>query len=262
MRRGFHSCRFPADLFRTDYPAFGSRFALVRPGGEIIYSSTDSKLVSAELTVEKELTFMELIDHVVQAAVAGQKERIEGFPESVVKHGDSNAASTSAYGAPAITTGFWARSAATGYAAPAVAVGKYSAAVAMGCWATAVSARFATHAVVTNMGGVAASLGNESHAVALGGSAAIAGTTGRRAHAVAVGDNGTACALGAHSIAVAIGQNGKVQADAGAVVLAAFDDRGRLCAVFASMVGENGIVPGNVYKLGIDGRPILVEARK
>ena len=78
------------------------------------------------------------------------------------------------------------------------------------------------------------------------------------------GDYSNAATSGADSVAAAIGRHSKAKAGiTGAIMLSEFtwcdvDNTYKLSAVFASLVGENGIKPNTWYKLE-NGKPVEVE---
>lgn len=85
--------------------------------------------------------------------------------------------------------------------------------------------------------------------------------TGDGGHAAATGYGGHAAATGKNAIAASLGWNGTACArEGGAIALAEHTDDGALVAVFASMVGQNGIEPGSTYRLR-KGKPERVEGR-
>ena len=82
--------------------------------------------------------------------------------------------------------------------------------------------------------------------------------------ATASGTRGAATASGNWAIAAAFGIDGRAMADeSGAIVLAeriehwGHDDHGKLLAVWAGMVGQDGIKPNTFYTLK-DGKPVEV----
>ena len=75
-------------------------------------------------------------------------------------------------------------------------------------------------------------------------------TTGNEANAATTGDRSLAAALGRNS--------GAKASSGGAIMMVERSQDGSLLAVFASLVGENGIKPDVFYKL-IDGKPVEVK---
>jgi hypothetical protein len=85
-------------------------------------------------------------------------------------------------------------------------------------------------------------------------------TSGNSAHSATSGDYAHSATSGKNSVAATCGRGSKAKAEmGGAIMLAAYDSDGNLVAVFASLVGQNGIEPGKTYRLGEDGKPIEVK---
>jgi len=101
----------------------------------------------------------------------------------------------------------------------------------------------------------AATLGDHSHAATSGG-ASHAATSGDHSHAATSGYHSHAEAKGKNSAAAAIGYGAKARAGkTGGVALAEYDNKGNLVAMFASLVGQNGIEPDTWYRLE-NGGPV------
>jgi len=103
-----------------------------------------------------------------------------------------------------------------------------------------------SHAATSGECSPAATSGDHSHA-ATSGNHSPAATSGNHSHAEAKGKN---------SAAAAIGYGAKARAGkTGGVALAEYDNKGNLVAMFASLVGENGIEPDTWYRLE-NGGPV------
>ncbi|MCB1626900.1 MAG: hypothetical protein KDI48_04160 [Xanthomonadales bacterium] len=191
---------------------------------------------------------------------------------------EGQTASTSGYGAIALTLHNYAAARTTGKDAPATTVGWFSPAVAQGKFARAVSFGKASHAVATGTDGVAVALDVYSvaltgesggDAVSLGGDAL---TRGRRAVALSMGPNAQALTFGSQSdalttfggassatlgpggVAVALGRGSRARAAAGgAIVLVHRDANGALLDVRSAMVGADGIKADTWYQLDDQG---------
>ncbi len=74
-------------------------------------------------------------------------------------------------------------------------------------------------------------------------------TSGNRSTSATSGFGSTSIASGANSIALAAGMASKAKAAAGsAIVVAEYDDTGKLLGVHAAMVGRDGIKPDTLYR--------------
>lgn len=103
----------------------------------------------------------------------------------------------------------------------------------------------------------AATSGDYSHA-ATSGNRSHAATSGYRSHAATSGDCSPAEAKGKNSAAAAIGRRARARAGkTGGIALAEYDSSGNLVAMFASLVGQNGIKPDTWYQL-VNGKPVKV----
>ena len=61
---GFHACEYPLDVFNYYTPS-DSRFAVVKMHGETSKDSSDTKIASAKITIEKEIKLPEMINRAV-----------------------------------------------------------------------------------------------------------------------------------------------------------------------------------------------------
>ena len=104
------------------------------------------------------------------------------------------------------------------------------------------------------MAKAAATSGDNSPA-ATSGYNSPAATSGDNSPAATSGDNSPAEASGANSSVAAIGRGATARAgESGGIALAEYDGDGNLIAMFASLVGQNGIKPDTWYRLK-NGKP-------
>jgi len=222
---GFHACESPLDVLRY-YPLVGSRFAAVTQSGGT--SKGESKIASARITVDAELQ----MPYFIKACVDWIKDR-------ATTGNEANAATTGNW-ANAATTGDWANVATTGNEANAATTGDRA------------------NAATTGNRANAATTGDWAN-VATTGDRANAATTGNWANAATTGNEANAATTGDRSLAAALGRNSGAKASSGgAIMMVERSQDGSLLAVFASLVGENGIKPDVFYKL-IDGKPVEVK---
>ncbi len=157
---GFHSCEYPLDVFGYYAPG-DSRFAIVKASGQLSRHDDDSKIASATLVVEAEISMPTMISRAIDWIMA----RLDSSVEQTV------------VGDTASNTGYQSAASNTGYQSAASNTGDYSA------------------AEVSGKESVAASLGIEGRARASAGSAIVLchrDDEGRLIHirASKVGENG------------------------------------------------------------------------
>ncbi|CRW95824.1 hypothetical protein [Pseudomonas aeruginosa] len=157
---GFHSCEYPLDVFGYYAPG-DSRFAIVKASGQLSRHDDDSKIASATLVVEAEISMPTMISRAIDWVMSKVDKSVE---QTVV-------------GGTASNTGYHSAASNTGYQSAASNTGNYSA------------------AEVSGKESVAASLGIEGRARASAGSAIVLchrDDEGRLIHirASKVGENG------------------------------------------------------------------------
>ncbi|WP_171885306.1 hypothetical protein [Pseudomonas aeruginosa] len=184
---GFHSCEYPLDVFGYYAPG-ESRFAIVKASGQLSRHDDDSKIASATLVVEAEISMptmisraidwiMARLDNSVEQTVVGDTASNTGNRSAASNTGNRSAASNTGYQSAASNTGDYSAASNTGYHSAASNTGDYSA------------------AEVSGKESVAASLGIEGRARASAGSAIVLchrDDEGRLIHirASKVGENG------------------------------------------------------------------------
>ncbi|HCF0219632.1 TPA: hypothetical protein NH785_002419 [Pseudomonas aeruginosa] len=175
---GFHSCEYPLDVFGYYAPG-ESRFAIVKASGQLSRHDDDSKIASATLVVEAEISMPTMISRAIDWIMSKIDKSVE---QTVVggtasNTGDYSAASNTGYQSAASNTGYQSAASNTGYQSAASNTGNRSA------------------AEVSGKESVAASLGIEGRARASAGSAIVLchrDDEGRLIHirASKVGENG------------------------------------------------------------------------
>ncbi|MCV6349950.1 hypothetical protein [Pseudomonas aeruginosa] len=166
---GFHSCEYPLDVFGYYAPG-DSRFAIVKASGQLSRHDDDSKIASATLVVEAEISMPTMISRAIDWVMSKVDKSVE---QTVV----GGTASNTGYQSAASNTGYHSAASNTGYQSAASNTGNYSA------------------AEVSGKESVAASLGIEGRARASAGSAIVLchrDDEGRLIHirASKVGENG------------------------------------------------------------------------
>ncbi|HGO9673395.1 TPA: hypothetical protein ACLEBE_006334 [Pseudomonas aeruginosa] len=184
---GFHSCEYPLDVFGYYAPG-ESRFAIVKASGQLSRHDDDSKIASATLVVEAEISMptmisraldwiMSKVDKSVEQTVVGETASNTGYQSAASNTGNRSAASNTGNRSAASNTGDYSAASNTGNRSAASNTGDYSA------------------AEVSGKESVAASLGIEGRARASAGSAIVLchrDDEGRLIHirASKVGENG------------------------------------------------------------------------
>ncbi|HCI3180705.1 TPA: hypothetical protein NOV85_003378 [Pseudomonas aeruginosa] len=121
---GFHSCEYPLDVFGYYAPG-ESRFAIVKASGQLSRHDDDSKIASATLVVEAEISMPTMISRAIDWIMA----RLDSSVEQTVV-GDT-ASNTGDYSA-ASNTGNRSAASNTGYQSAAEVSGKESVAASLG----------------------------------------------------------------------------------------------------------------------------------
>ncbi|MBG7550579.1 hypothetical protein I5I74_31675 [Pseudomonas aeruginosa] len=184
---GFHSCEYPLDVFGYYAPG-ESRFAIVKASGQLSRHDADSKIASATLVVEAEISMPTMISRALDWIMSKVDKSVE---QTVVGETASNTGDYSA----ASNTGNQSAASNTGDYSAASNTGDYSAASNTGNRSAASNTGNRSAAEVSGKESVAASLGIEGRARASAGSAIVLchrDDEGRLIHirASKVGENG------------------------------------------------------------------------
>ncbi|MEA8748401.1 DUF7666 domain-containing protein, partial [Pseudomonas aeruginosa] len=180
---GFHSCEYPLDVFGYYAPG-DSRFAIVKASGQLSRHDDDSKIASATLVVEAEISMptmisraidwiMARLDNSVEQTVVGDTASNTGNRSAASNTGDYSAASNTGNRSAASNTGYQSaasntgnRSAAsnTGYQSAASNTGNRSAASNTGNRSAASNTGYQSAASNTGDYSAASNTGNRSAA--------------------------------------------------------------------------------------------------
>ncbi|WP_412469415.1 hypothetical protein [Pseudomonas aeruginosa] len=278
---GFHSCEYPLDVFGYYAPG-DSRFAIVKASGQLSRHDDDSKIASATLVVEAEISMptmisraidwvMSKVDKSVEQTVVGGTASNTGYQSAASNTGYRSAASNTGYQSAASNTGYQSAASNTGYRSAASNTGNYSAASNTGNYSAASNTGYRSAASNTGDYSAASNTGDYSAASNTGyqsaasntgyrsaasntGNYSAASNTGDYSAASNTGDYSAAEVSGKESVAASLGIEGRARASAGsAIVLCHRDDEGRLIHIRASKVGENGVEPDTWYQLSAEG---------
>ncbi|WP_209240631.1 hypothetical protein [Pseudomonas aeruginosa] len=121
---GFHSCEYPLDVFGYYAPG-ESRFAIVKASGQLSRHDDDSKIASATLVVEAEISMPTMISRAIDWIMARLDSSVE---QTVVGDTASNTGNYSA----ASNTGNYSAASNTGNYSAAEVSGKESVAASLG----------------------------------------------------------------------------------------------------------------------------------
>ncbi|MBG4071443.1 hypothetical protein I4944_29865 [Pseudomonas aeruginosa] len=193
---GFHSCEYPLDVFGYYAPS-ESRFAIVKASGHLSRHNDDSKIASATLVVEAEISMPTMISRAIDWVMSKVDKSVEQtvVGETASNTGYQSAASNTGYQSAASNTGDYSAASNTGNRSAASNTGDYSAASNTGNRSAASNTGYQSAAEVSGKESVAASLGIEGRARASAGSAIVLchrDDEGRLIHirASKVGENG------------------------------------------------------------------------
>ncbi len=193
---GFHSCEYPLDVFGYYAPG-ESRFAIVKASGQLSRHDDDSKIASATLVVEAEISMPTMISRAIDWIMARLDNSVEQtvVGDTASNTGDYSAASNTGDYSAASNTGDYSAASNTGYQSAASNTGNRSAASNTGNRSAASNTGNRSAAEVSGKESVAASLGIEGRARASAGSAIVLchrDDEGRLIHirASKVGENG------------------------------------------------------------------------
>ncbi|MCS8968793.1 hypothetical protein N1F05_24925 [Pseudomonas aeruginosa] len=233
---GFHSCEYPLDVFGYYAPG-ESRFAIVKASGQLSRHDDDSKIASATLVVEAEISMPTMISRAIDWIMARLDSSVE---QTVVGDTASNTGNYSA----ASNTGNYSAASNTGNYSAASNTGNYSAASNTG-----------NHSAASNTGYYSAASNTGDYSAASNtGYQSAASNTGNYSAASNTGNYSAAEVSGKESVAASLGIEGRARASAGsAIVLCHRDVEGRLIHIRASKVGENGVEPDTWYQLNAEG---------
>lgn len=121
---GFHSCEYPLDVFGYYAPG-ESRFAIVKASGQLSRHDDDSKIASATLVVEAEISMPTMISRALDWIMSKVDKSVE---QTVVGETASNTGNRSA----ASNTGDYSAASNTGNQSAAEVSGKESVAASLG----------------------------------------------------------------------------------------------------------------------------------
>ncbi|WP_226038657.1 hypothetical protein [Pseudomonas aeruginosa] len=183
---GFHSCEYPLDVFGYYAPG-ESRFAIVKASGHLSRHDDDSKIASATLVVEAEISIptmisraidwiMSKVDKSVEQTVVGETASNTGYQSAASNTGNRSAASNTGDYSAASNTGDYSAASNTGYQSAASNTGNRSAASNTGNRSAASNTGNRSAASNTGDYSAASNTGNRSAASNTGNRSAASNT--------------------------------------------------------------------------------------
>ena len=241
-KSGFHACEYPLDVFEYYAPA-QSRYAIVEQSGILAHHERDSKIASSIITIKAELSLRGLIKAAIEYTFA-RAQKVKGS----TSRGVGKCASSTGYRGAASSTGYRGAASSTGYRGAASSTGDQGAASSTGDYGAASS---------TGDQGAASSTGDQGAASSTGPRGA-ASSTGDYGAASSTGFQGAASSTGRQGAAMASGYGGRAMgAEGNALFLVERDTNYNIVAVWAAIVGRDGIKPHVWYTLK-NGQPVEV----
>ena len=243
-KSGFHACEHPLDVL-TYYPLTCSRYAVVTQGGNLARHADDSKIASSIITIKAELTIPGLVGAAIEYTFARTPKKVN--KSTTTPKGGCAHSATSGYGAHSATSGDRANSATSGYGAHSATSGDGAHSATSGDGAHSATSGYRAHSATSGDGANSATSGDRANSA----------TSGDRANSATSGYGARAEASGAHAVAANAGNGPARAGESGAIFLVERNGRDEIVAVFASKVGENGILANTWYGLQ-DGKPMEV----
>ncbi len=278
---GFHSCEYPLDVFGYYAPG-DSRFAIVKASGQLSRHDDDSKIASATLVVEAEISMPTMISRALDWIMSKVDKSVE---QTVV---GGTASNTGDYSAASNTGNRSQRRtpAPLGSVEHRLPIGSVEHRLPIGSVEHRLPIGSVEHrrllgsvehrqpllgsvehrATRRLLGSVEhrQPLGSVEHRLPIGsvellaasntGNYSAASNTGNYSAASNTGNYSAAEVSGQESVAASLGIEGRARASAGsAIVLCHRDDEGHLIHIRASKVGENGVKPDTWYQLSAEG---------
>ena len=163
---GFHACEYPLDIFGYYPPT--SRFCEVTLAGDISTDSDDSKIASAKITIDAEISLPTIISKSIEWILS----KVDSS-DSASNTGDYSAVSNTGYQSAASNTGYQSAASNTGNQSAASNTGDYSAASNTGYQSAASNTGYRSAASVSGRNSVAMATGFKSKAMASEGCAVV-----------------------------------------------------------------------------------------
>ena len=224
---GFHACEFPLAVLSYYGLHNGNRFAVVEQSGQM--DRKDDKTASGKITIKAEIGIPGLIKASVEWMMAKAVMPTSGNYANSATSGNSAHSATSGDSAHSATSGYSAHSATSGDSAHSATSGNYANSATSGNYANSATSGYSAHSA----------------------------TSGDYANSATSGYSAKSSAKGVNAVAANAGDGAAMAAKGGAIFIVERDATRKILAVFASLVGDNGIKADTWYALR-GGKPVEV----
>ena len=265
---GFHACKNPIDVLRY-YHNYDSRYAVVEQTGILAYSNEHTKVASSDIRVKGEISCsqlcMEGINYIHRQCLASDPHGSQITWETAILNYGSNLARFG-QGLDIITHGRYNKSASMGRQRILHTSGIGNELAVIGSENTVTSSGEESVVAVQGESSQISIAGSDNTSISMGNYSRVSVSgmyntllcIGDRSYGAASGDGNILDVHGTGSIAMAAGLDCRASAgENGAFALAWMD--GDQVRITVGIVGENGIKPDVLYRVGPKG--VLVEAR-
>jgi hypothetical protein len=262
---GFHACQHPLSVWGYYGVNNGNRFAVVEQSGQM--SADGDKTASQKITIKAEIGIPGFVKAAVEWTRSKAADATSGDCAHSATSGNSAHSATSGDCANSATSGYCAHSATSGYCAHSATSGDYAHSATSGDYAHSATSGDYAHSATSGDCAHSATSGNYAHS-ATSGNYAHSATSGDYAHSATSGDcansatsgySARSSTKGSDAVAANAGNGPAMAGDGGAIFIVERDYNLRIIAVFASLVGQNGIKADTWYALK-DGKPVEVAA--
>ena len=257
--RGFHFCpKAPFDVF-SFYPVIDedgemSRFARVSCPASKAINNDDEKIVTAEITIEEELSLSKLVEEQIQETFTHTNDSTQsasnidylrlllndygsylattGRRSYLVTTGANSQIATTGMGSRLVASGNDSHLAATGAYSQLIASGGDSYLAATGAYSQLTTSGITSQLITTGYGSRLTATGNEARLVATGANSQVS-ASGHKSQCIVTGQNGVISISGKGGMFK--GKNGTH------VAIADFDEKDTCTGFVTGCIGEAGL---------------------
>jgi len=243
---GFHACENPFDCW--NYYDINSRYAIVKQSGEIEKHISDSKIVSAKIKIEAELSISEFIENAVKWII--DKCKFSCYSAKIGSSGYSAKIGSSGNYAKIGSSGNYAQIGSSGYSAQIGSSGDYAQIGSSGYYAQIGSsgdyAKIGSSGNYAQIGssGYSAKIGSSGNYAQIGSSGNYA-KIGSSGYSAKIGSSGNYAQIetkGKNSVIACSGIHTKAKGKNGTWISIAEYDSENKCVGFATgCIGKNGL---------------------
>jgi hypothetical protein len=262
---GFHACENPLDVL-SYYDLTGSKFATVKLSGKLDRHPEDSKISSAKITIEAELSLSAFISAAVGWAVknvAGKAKK--GNYAKLASSGDSAQLASSGNSAQLASSGNYAQLASSGNYAQLASSGNSAKLASSGDSAQLASSGNSAQLASSGNYAQLASSGNYAQLASSGDSAKLASSGnyaqlaswGYSAQLASSGYSAKLASSGDYGVIAAAASNCAAKgADGTWIALAEFNTNGTCVGFATGCIGKDGLLADTFYK-AMGGKLVL-----